>query len=348
MLQDKPVTECRRCYEIEAAGGVSQRISKNKKFAHHLPVTDLTKQDGTVEKFNMAHIDIRFSNICNLRCRTCGPALSSRWASDAMLLHNNQTGLGAIKLQVNKELFWEQINSFLPTVESIYFAGGEPLIMDEHYKLLKLLIEKNRTDVKLTYNTNFSKLQYKSDSVLDLWNKFDSVTVGASLDEIGVRAEYVRKDIVWQQVLNNKKLLDDACPHVKFFVSLTVSIFNFSRLHNIHRELVESSLVANGDQFNINPLTDPLHYRVHITPDEYRNKIANEYQDYVNFLLATKQINGLSAQQWNMIITYLKGPRCSPDVVERFKAITRKLDKIRDEDFSTTFPELAFLLESPE
>ena len=35
------------------------------------------------------------------------------------------------------ESFIDEIIEILPSVDHIYFAGGEPLIMDEHYRILE-------------------------------------------------------------------------------------------------------------------------------------------------------------------------------------------------------------------
>ena len=66
-------------------------------------------------------------------------------------------------------------------VESIYFAGGEPLIMNEHYVILDNLKKYNRTDVKISYNTNFMNLFFKKTPVWDFWNKFDNIQLQTSI-----------------------------------------------------------------------------------------------------------------------------------------------------------------------
>ena len=81
------------------------------------------------------------------------------------------------------------------------------MLMDEHYKMLELLIEKNLTHVRLIYNTNFSELTYKKRDVLTMWKQFDSVSVGASLDGMGARGEYMRKGTVWNDIEDNRKRL---------------------------------------------------------------------------------------------------------------------------------------------
>jgi hypothetical protein len=46
--------------------------STNKNFGHHIDLVDQTQTDGTFEDFKLRYYDIRFSNLCNMSCRTCG------------------------------------------------------------------------------------------------------------------------------------------------------------------------------------------------------------------------------------------------------------------------------------
>jgi radical SAM protein with 4Fe4S-binding SPASM domain len=87
MLKDNPIEECSRCYELELNGIQSMRQEQNKAFIHHFDKVIETATDGSLAKLNMPYMDIRFSNICNLRCRTCGPELSSKWFKDALALN---------------------------------------------------------------------------------------------------------------------------------------------------------------------------------------------------------------------------------------------------------------------
>src|SRR5690606_32527731 len=63
---------CRRCYAIDDAGGRSLRQVYNTDFSHRLPEVRRTRADGAVDQSCITYLDIRFSNLCNLRCRSCG------------------------------------------------------------------------------------------------------------------------------------------------------------------------------------------------------------------------------------------------------------------------------------
>jgi radical SAM protein with 4Fe4S-binding SPASM domain len=221
MLNNTPTESCNRCYEQERAGFFSMRNSANKHHGHHINLVDNTKEDGTVEKFSMIYWDVRFSNLCNLRCRSCGPSFSSSWYQDQLKLapdysKDHKALIFAGKYETD---LWEQLIDHIDHVEQIYFAGGEPIMMDEHYRILEELERRKKFNVRLIYNTNFTQIKLKDRTVFDYWKKFDSVSVGASLDDSFERGEYIRKGTNWADVEQNRTLMLEICPHVDFYIS---------------------------------------------------------------------------------------------------------------------------------
>ena len=51
-----------------------------KYFDDVIATTDMNT--GRIINFRMRYFDIRFSNICNFKCRTCGSAFSSKWEQE--------------------------------------------------------------------------------------------------------------------------------------------------------------------------------------------------------------------------------------------------------------------------
>ena len=121
---------------------------------------------------------------------------------------------------------WEQLIPHLDYVEQIYFAGGEPLMMAEHYNILDELERRGRFDVRLIYNTNFTQVKLKDRTVFDYWKRFKNVAVGASLDDQHGRAEYIRKGTDRHQVIANRAEMIRVCPNVDFYISPTLSLMN--------------------------------------------------------------------------------------------------------------------------
>jgi radical SAM protein with 4Fe4S-binding SPASM domain len=69
MLNNRPSKQCGKCYDQEKSGFFSLRLSSNKHFGHNIGMTENTKEDGTAD-FVIKYWDIRFSNLCNLACRS--------------------------------------------------------------------------------------------------------------------------------------------------------------------------------------------------------------------------------------------------------------------------------------
>ena len=131
----------------------------------------------------------------------------------------------------------------LEHIEQIYWAGGEPIIMDEHWAIMNKLVDMGKTDIRIFYNTNFTKLNYKKFDVLDLWKNFDNISIGASLDAEGARGEYQRKGTNWEDIVNNIKRLRTEAPNIDFYVSATVSAYNGWHITDFPRNWVEAGFI---------------------------------------------------------------------------------------------------------
>jgi sulfatase maturation enzyme AslB (radical SAM superfamily) len=331
MLNNKPCGECQRCYDDEKNGLFSMRNSSNKHFGHYIKDVKDDNPD-----FKIRYWDVRFSNICNFKCRYCGPNFSSNWWEDKAALYGSVGHDKFLHVGKDKEDIWNQMQPHLPYIEQIYFAGGEPLIMEEHYRLLKWLVENNRTDVRLIYNTNFSELKFKKQNVLEWWKKFDSVSVGASLDAMGPRAEYMRKGTIWSDIEDNRKQMLEICPHVDFYVSATVSMFNVNHITDFHREWANRGLI-NAQDFNINILHGPNYYRCDILPQQFKDIAIKKIEDIIEWLKdkdhLTRATNGYKG-----LINFLNSAN-NANLLKQFFEITDQLDTLRKEKFEDVFPE---------
>jgi MoaA/NifB/PqqE/SkfB family radical SAM enzyme len=333
MLNERSNPACGRCYEQEESGFFSGRRSANKHHGHHIKrIAD--------DKFQMSYWDIRFSNLCNLSCRSCGHIFSSSWYQDQAKLaggdwkDRNQVLNYAGRTETD---MWEQLVPHLDYVEQIYFAGGEPLMMTEHYNILDELERRGRFDVRLIYNTNFTHIKLKDRSVFDYWRKFDSVAVGASLDGMGSRAEYIRKGTKWDTVERNREQMMEICPNVDFYVSSTLSIINALHLPDFHRTWANKGYIKPQD-FNVNILQDPLHYRIDIAPAQFKETIRLQYKEHLAWLRPIDSLQRAS-QGFESAITYMMATDNS-HLLPKFWSSTQKLDAIRNEHILDILPEL--------
>ena len=343
MLNDTPNETCRKCYEQEDSGFFSGRQSANKHHGHHIDRVHRTQPDGTFNEFEMTYWDIRFSNLCNLKCRSCGHIFSSQWYQDQANI------AGGDWKQKNPVLnyagrtetdMWEQLIPHLDYVEQIYFAGGEPLLMEEHYRILDELVRRGRFDVRLIYNTNFTHTDLKGNSVFEYWKQFDSVAVGASLDASYERGEYIRKGTDWAVVEQNRRDMLAICPGVDFYISPTLSIMNALHLPDFHREWVEKGLLKPQD-LNVNILQDPVQYRLDIAPLAYKQQIKQKFEKHLEWLRPQDPLLRATVG-FESAINYMMATD-NTHLIPKFWSKTEQLDAIRRENILDVIPELAAL-----
>jgi radical SAM protein with 4Fe4S-binding SPASM domain len=343
MLTETENPACGRCYEQEKSGFFSGRQSANKHHGHNIARVHDTRADGHVDQFEMTYWDIRFSNLCNLRCRSCGHIFSSQWYQDQAKLAGGDWAKNHTVLNIagrSETDVWEQLQPHLDYVEQIYFAGGEPLMMEEHYLILEELERRGRFDVRLIYNTNFTQVKLKHRTVFDYWRKFKSVAVGASLDAAGARGEYIRKGTDWAQVEANRRQMLEECPGVDFYISPTLSILNAMHLPDFHRDWVEKGLLRPQD-LNVNILQDPAYFRIDIAPPEYKQRIQDRLEQHLAWLRPQDQLNRATVG-FESAITFMNATD-NTALIPKFWHKTHELDAIRRENILDVIPEIEAL-----
>ena len=336
MLANKRSRECVKCYDQEDSGFFSLRLSSNKHFGHNISMTENTKSDGTAD-FIIKYWDIRFSNLCNMACRSCGTWFSSNWYED----HKKLTGAPPNHAKIMKagrsgNDIWDQLLKQFDHVEQFYFAGGEPIIMEEHLRILKELDKRKMYHVRLIYNSNFSKSHFKGTDIFELWNKFDSVSIGASLDAEGPRAELMRKGTVWKDILENRKRMLEVCPQVDFYISATVGLSNCLHVVDFHRNWVEKGFIKPQD-FNFNLLQYPLWQRMDLLPQNEKEKVTAKYKEHIEWLKSQDRLTR-ATKGFESALDWMNKKDMSRHL-PTFVGETRKYDKIRDENFTDVFPE---------
>lgn len=212
---------CDVCYKKEDNGETSPRHNFNNNNIWELPEI---KEDYSVP-LDFQHIDIRFSNLCNFKCRMCNHNFSSHWYEDSQIIDDE--GRYIYKSGENKkvlkasETIVEDLIPYLGKVKSFYFAGGEPLIMPEHFKVLtwlynnlpvKEFIDRDQNkiegrDLSLHYNTNLSVIKYDEQSLIDLWKGFKRVYLSISCDGVNEVGEYQRTGFKTQKFEENLKII---------------------------------------------------------------------------------------------------------------------------------------------
>lgn len=345
MLNDEPVEACKRCYDLELMGTWTMRQSHNKRkgLEYVKDISETTSDDGTISDFKMKYMDLRFSNMCNMKCRSCGPGCSSLWAQEFLDERGEEVFeqyFKTRKIVINKadEVgFLSKLKPYLKDVTEVYFAGGEIIITPEHYECLDYWIENGLNEqIELTYTTNFSSLKYKDKDLIGYWKKFPKLKIWASLDGMGETAELIRKGTDWDRIVKNIKAVKEQVPHAEFQITPTISIWNVFHFPDFFDYMIDNGFIDTKSSPRFNLATNPWYANIMILPVSVKRRLAELYRVYQNKYKDNQDIyNGFKMIIYNLTV----GDENKGGILE-FKQFNDELDQFRDEKFEDVCPEI--------
>lgn len=330
-------SNCQTCINFEKNGIHSLRQALNLLFDDEIEnLKNQTTPDGSLEEFKLKYIDVRYSNFCNFKCRTCYDEYSSSILNE----DNKEKGKNNNIIIFPGKTESDLVNQILDHVEhakKIYFAGGEPLIQPEHWKVLDKLIELGKTDVELYYNTNLSSLRYKDNTVLDYWKQFDNITVAASIDGWKEPAEFWRSGTKWEVIVDHIRQIQQVTPHVKLGTTTTIGWPNLWNAldfvdHCIDTNFIDPSLIS------INVLQGPIAYSLTSLPQFKKNNAKMRIEQTLEKAEYANLNEGLLYSNLLGLLSFIDS-KTTDFELKNFKRLTDRLDRIRKENFFEIFPE---------
>jgi molybdenum cofactor biosynthesis enzyme MoaA len=316
---------CRTCYQQEKLGLPSDRRRETLEWVTRLGI-DSVKDLETIQQ--PVYFEMRASNRCNLKCRTCGPEYSHLIAHERRVLKILPDDYQA---QFNNNRF-----DHLPMshVMKLYVAGGEPLIMEDFMQFLSRALLQDRRDLELVINTNCTVLTPKFQNLI---SQFTNVTFIISIDGIGEVNDYIRSNSTWNSVVENWRWLHD-----RFTVTIntTVSMYNASRLHEIFEFLDQEfpNVAVNFTKaVSQDDVLDPLHH-------PRRDLVMAS----IDAALDTKSVdNGPRSREWLESFRKNICERALNTVdISQWRDYNDQLDRYRDTRIVEILPELVVDRES--
>ena len=197
----------------------------------------------------------------------------------------------------------------------------------EHIDLLKRIDKiKGLQDVRVFYNTNAT--QTATDEVLQLWSQCKLIEIYFSIDDIGHRFEYQRTGAKWYNVEKNIEWFKVNMPHNHMFnINCVWSYLNLYYLDELwawYQNTLPNNRYGDPCQLILQKAIGPFgitHLNAH-TVDTLRHKFSTN-QTLLSLL--------------NDIIVN----NCGHD---DFWDLVRKIDLVRNNDFSKICPEWSALL----
>ena len=272
MLSGKNPEACNRCYVEESNNVRSKRIEENERlnFTEDM-ARAITKADGTIP-VDFKFVELRLGNLCNVKCRTCNPASSTSWSGEYQQIMKVIPFVTAYDKSINSswtesEEFWTDLLEHSKDIELLYINGGEPTLVEKHWKYLERLTERGlNKQITLWYNINMTNLP---DKLIELWKGFKKVQVTASIDDLRDRNEYIRTGSKWEIVEANLDKLQ-SLPWIDTSICQTVSWLNVFYLDEFHSYMNNRKL-----HVHMNFVYDPPFLSVNALPKTLVETIIN-------------------------------------------------------------------------
>ncbi len=360
MLAGEQPASCAKCFKEEETGHISKRVWETRKWIKKSDGIDNiikgTEEDGTVPA-KIRYIDLRLGTKCQLACVMCSPNDSSHWIKEHKAIHpkielenlektmrwEKETGkladVGAsYAWHKNNPTFWNELYEQIPTLKQLYWAGGEALIMDDHYTLLQKIIDDGyASKIELRYNSN--GLEWE-DNLFDLWKQYKRVIFHFSIDDIGSRLEYMRYPTDWKQCESQLRVLDNY-PHgnLQLTTAWTGTALNLYYLPEFIKWKLESNFKllnkwpSGAGLFSCHLAYWPPQLNVKILPEHFKWEIRTKFEEEFfpwleeNWQMSTG-VDNVTYNEW----------RESEYGIARFEGLLNFMDA---DDWSTRLPEMA-------
>ena len=357
MLNDEIPESCRKCFYEESKGIVSKRQWETEVWQKRLDIDSIVAQtdsDGNLP-VNIPYFDLRLGNVCNLKCVMCSPHDSSSWIKEWKLLYPKYTNKALKRDQSWDENFdytWYKKGSFIDSmkdqaqhIKELYFAGGEPLMIPEHYNILQFMVDEGYAkDCCLRYNSNGTELNEK---LFVLWAAFKEVTFNFSIDAYNDKNDYIRYPSQWNTIEKNLQILDSCGTNIRINIASAVQLLNVPYID----ELAEWKSSQNFNKINLMPFGGgiisthlvyfPSYLNVRVLPREVKLFTKEKLEKFIDRQKFNTNWNNspMGKRRWLGLIDYMMAEDWSDKLPQTVNYL-ETIDKSRGTDFRKTFPEI--------
>lgn len=285
-LAGRPNPLCAMCYHEESVGSSSKRQRENLKSGIESADFDRTWQispdrswfdwseqnAGRSQYPRPTSYHISLGNECNLACRMCGPAYSSRIAAEM-----KQAGQWSGPARLNwtdDDHVWNSVIDYMCATEDlrwVHVIGGEPMMNPRFRELARRLVQGGRTDIYFGFTTNGMIMD---DEIMQDLGQFRHVDIGISVECMGPLNDAVRRGSNYQQVLDNvERYAAYQRPGQVYVTVRTVpSALSVSTLDQLLGWCLE-----RGIDVMSNMLTQPEHLAIRHLPDRIKRRLLDQY-----------------------------------------------------------------------
>jgi len=295
MLNGIKPTACSGCYDIEKNGGISRRQNENKRWGR------------VKEKPNLEFLDLRISNLCNLKCLMCNDDSSStltpdykQWSDELSFVYKNNVNPNMFNWF--NEGFIDQLMVYKDSIKYLYINGGEPFISPLQWKFLERLISEGVSkNIHVSYNTNCTTYDSKFS---EYWKYFKRVTLGLSVDAVGDKDKFIRYPSNWDVVNKNvlNLLKDSSLSHIN--ITTTIQWLNAPFLNEFYDWAVPMIKKKERAVINQNFVVFPHYLSLNCASLEFKKELLEIYSKskHKDLILSQTMLSYLKNEPLNDIL----------------------------------------------
>lgn len=350
VLNNERPSECEPCFVLEDQGVESLR---QRHIKGEIPEARINLYPNTEFKeilpFEFPTMEIKLNNLCNLKCRMCHPMDSTSWNdwNQVESFYKKENNFLIDKINTlnlvnkpylgpfdNSDNWWKSFEKLLPHFRRVEFAGGEPLMDPQHFKILDML-KPYAKNVEIKYATNLTMLGKGNRTVHEYWPQFKSVAVNVSIDGIGPSYEYIRGNGKWNDVVENIKEIQKF-PNISRIVgAVAVQVSNACMLP----KMVEHFLNDLGIVFYVNMVKYPECLSVQVLPKEVKEYVTNALGLtsvlVKNYKLVQQHpiLHGITITQINNILNFMNSKDRYNELWQDTINFNMNLDITREQSF---------------
>lgn len=283
---------CEKCLLHEQQGSDSRRqLMQGTKVPYMYP-------DGKINMpYRFKALEIKFfGNLCNLKCRMCGPLYSSKWAAENKL---KGEWSGPTHLDVwqsypaeRKLTFFDDMKKILPFTDRVKFTGGEPMMNDSILEFIEWMVTTGLSR-RLTLHIITNGTVANKD-LLRFGRHFKQFSIVVSIDGVFDVDEYQRTGTDWNVVDENMNTFKQ---YGSVSITTAVSALNISSIYEI--QAYAALLDVHHDTSSI--VLTPAHLQVKVLPPQYRKKLVEKWS-YPNHLKKTLLNSEWPVDLWNEFV----------------------------------------------
>lgn len=324
---------CVECWQDEERGHTSKRQFYTTE-GHFEDNVEWDKEPDAVSELQVA-----LDNNCNLKCRTCGPSCSSKWAAEAVVVNSKLHSAGKPIIPAmltptfpyghagdDASKFWIDRHEWIASIRRLEIVGGEPLYAKQWHTMLRDIADTTHANqVSVSISTN-GFIYYKN-IVEEIGPKLKTLNLPMSIDGTGTVFEYLRHPAKWDKVESNMLKYNSMHDQYSTITSPITATLSWINALNIHKLFAFKEQHLPKQHIWVNLVRGPEHFALWAIPTALKDAIRDNFTK-TNY----PDVDGILKFMYSNSIT-------DEEFIENLKII-RISDLARNENLIDSVPEL--------